>query len=194
MDRLILASASPRRAALLRAAGFAFEIIAAEIDDRIDVEETPDGYVRRMALTKVDAVMPRAEGRPVLAAETVIIADGRILGAPSDADDACRMLRLLSGREHIVTTAVCLAFRAGDSWQTRTRVERTTVEFAPLSEADIDWYVKSEEPLGRAGAYAADGLASRFVTRVHGSHSNVLGLPVAAVYELCTAAGLRVCT
>jgi septum formation protein len=181
--RLILASASPRRAELLRAAGIEFDVMAADVDEAMVAEESPDDYVRRMAVTKADAVKPRAGGRPVLAADTIVVVDHHVLGKPVDADDAKRMLSLLSGREHIVMTAVHLQ---------QTRVESTVVEFAPLKQAEIDWYVATGEPMDKAGAYAIQGLASRFVTRIDGSYSNVVGLPVAAVYQLCTNAGILI--
>jgi septum formation protein len=183
--RLILASASPRRAELLRAAGFDFDVMAADVDETMDAEEWPDGYVRRLALTKAEAVRPRAEGRPVLAADTIVVVDGQILGKPRDADDARRMLQMLSGRSHAVVTGVCLAAPTP-----QIAVERTTVVFAPLSEAEIDRYVESGEPMDKAGAYAIQGIASRFVRRIDGSYSNVVGLPVALVYQQCVSAGL----
>ena len=184
---LVLASASPRRAELLRAAGIEFDVIAADVDETMDAEEWPDGYVRRIAQTKAEVVRAQAGGRPVLAADTIVIVEGQVLGKPADANDAKRMLRLLSGREHTVMTAVHLAHRTVE-----VRVERTIVEFAPLTEAEIDWYVASGEPLDKAGAYAIQGLASRFAARINGSYSNVVGLPVAVVYQLCTNAGLLI--
>ena len=186
--KLILASASPRRAELLRAAGIEFDVVPADIDETMDADEWPDGYVRRIAQTKAEAVRERAAGRPVLAADTIVIVDGQVLGKPADANDAKRMLRLLSGREHIVMTAVHLVCES----KSQTSVERTVVEFAPLTGAEIDWYVASGEPMDKAGAYAIQGLASRFATRINGSYSNVVGLPVAVVHQLCTNAGLLI--
>jgi nucleoside triphosphate pyrophosphatase len=192
MDRLILASETAGPGELLRAAGLRFDPMSVDVHGEIDAEETPDGYVRRMALSKVDAVLAQANRRPVLAAETVRVADGRILGTPPGRDAAVEMLRRLAGREHVVITAVCLAWHAEEARQTRTRVERTTIQIAEMTEAEIDWYVQSGEPLQFAGAYSIQGLGSRFVTRIEGSHSNALGLPVATVYELCVAAELHV--
>ena len=185
--KLILASASPRRAELLRAAGIEFDVMPANIDETMDAEEWPDGYVRRIAQTKAESIKPLAYGRPVLAADTIVIVDSKVLGKPTDANDAKRMLRLLSGREHTVMTAVYLAYLSA-----QVRVERTVVRFAPLTDAEIERYVASGECLDKAGAYAIQGLASRFVTRIDGSYSNVVGLPVALVYELCTKAGLLI--
>lgn len=181
----------------------------------MDVEETPDGYVRRVAQLKAQTVARRAPGRAVLGADTIVVVDHEILGKPADAEDARRMLRRLSGREHVVMTAVCLitpgpakagryaqegpaeagryeGAREGASKRLELRVVRTTVEFAPLSGAEIDWYIASGEPMDKAGAYAVQGLAARFIARVDGSYSNVVGLPVAVVYDLCRGAGLLV--
>lgn len=164
----------------------------ADVDEVMDVEDTPDGYARRVAQLKAEAVMAQAPGRPILGADTIVLVDNQILGKPADADDARRMLRLLSGREHTVLTAVCLVNPAAESRRVQTSVERTTVEFAPLSEDEIEWYISSGEPTDKAGAYAIQGLASRFVTRITGSYSNVVGLPVSLVYQLCRTAGLLV--
>jgi septum formation protein len=185
--KLALASASPRRADLLRAADIDFEVIPADVDETIDVEDTPDGYARRVAQLKAEAVRDRAQGRPILGADTIVVVDQQILAKPSDADDARRMLKLLSGRDHVVMTAVCLIAE-----RTLIAVERTSVTFAPLSPEEIDWYVASGEPMDKAGAYAVQGLASRFVTRISGSYSNVVGLPVSLVYNLCKTAGLLI--
>ena len=189
---LVLASASPRRAELLKAAGIGFDVIPADVDEAMDPEDTPAGYVRRVAQLKAEAVIPFAPGRTILAADTVVVVDNEVLGKPADAVDARRMLRLLSGREHTVMTAVCLVNPAAESGRIQTRVARTTVEWAPLSDEDVDWYVASGEPMDKAGAYAIQGLASRFVTRIDGSYSNVVGLPVAVVYDLCKQTGLLV--
>jgi septum formation protein len=178
--RLLLASASPRRAELLRAAGFAFDIQPANADETVHPGETAAGYGRRVAEAKASTVLPRAGDRLVLAADTTVVVDGSIFGKPVDGADAVRMLRALGNRRHSVLTAVTLAARA----RVITRVETTEVEFAPLSEREIEWYVASGEPMDRAGAYAVQGLASRFVTRVEGSYSNVVGLPVALVYDM----------
>ena len=174
--RLLLASASPRRAELLNAAGYEFDVQPANVDESVHAREAPEDYVTRVAEAKASAVAPRADGRVVLAADTAVVVDGTILGKPADQADAARMLRLLSGRRHDVLTAVALPGI--------TAVDRTTVEFAPLTDTQIEWYVASGEPLDKAGAYAIQGLASRFVTRIEGSYSNVVGLPVALVSAL----------
>jgi septum formation protein len=184
--RLILASRSPRRADLLAAAGFRFEIAPVEVDEARRDGEAPDVYVSRVAEAKsaaVDIVDPAAA---VVAADTVVVIDGRILGKPADAGDAADMLRRLSGRSHEVVTGVVV--RVGE--RRLSRVERTRVTFLPLGEGDIAWYVSTGEPFGKAGAYAIQGLASRFVDRVEGSYTNVVGLPVAALCELLAGLGV----
>jgi len=183
LDRITLASASPRRAELLRAAGIDFDIRPADIDEAIRPGEAPGDYVSRLAEAKARAVHERDGNRTVLAADTAVVVDGQILGKPMDEADAGRMLRMLGGRTHEVLTAVSV-FHPGQIVD--TRVDTTKVEFAQLSESDIDWYVSSGEPMDKAGAYAVQGLASRFVTRVEGSYSNVVGLPIALVYQMLT--------
>jgi septum formation protein len=183
IERIVLASASPRRAELLRAAGIDFEVQPANVDEAIATGESPNEYVSRLAEAKARLVHERDVRRIVLAADTAVVVDAHILGKPLDDTDASRMLRLLSGRTHEVLTAVSI-FHPGQIVD--TRVDTATVEFAPLSDADIDWYVSSGEPMDKAGAYAVQGLASRFVTRIEGSYSNVVGLPVALVYQMLT--------
>jgi len=198
--RLILASASPRRADLLRAAGFTFETVVADVDEAVLAGESPALYVRRLAAEKSAAARSAEASRSsdwdgtrgfsradafILAADTTVVIDNEILGKPRDDQDAATMLERLSGRRHDVLTGVSIrrnAFEVG-------RVESTAVSFAPLSPDDVAWYVGSGEGRDKAGGYAIQGLASRFVTRIDGSYSNVVGLPVAAVVELLTEAG-----
>jgi septum formation protein len=156
----------------------------------MDDEDWPDGYVRRLAQARVQAVTAETADQAVLAADTIVVVDNQVLGRPDGAEDATRMLRRLSGRAHTVMTAVCLANPRSESARLTTRVERTSVTLAALSDAEIDWYVATGEPFGRAGGYAPEGLASRFVTRIEGSYSNAAGLPVDVVYQMCKSAGL----
>jgi septum formation protein len=183
LGRIVLASASPRRAELLRAAGIDFEVQPANVDETIATGELPNEYVARLAEAKARLVYEQDFHRTVLAADTAVVVDAHILGKPLDDSDASRMLRMLSGRTHEVLTAVSV-FHPGQIVD--TRVDVTTVEFAELSDTDINWYVSSGEPMDKAGAYAVQGLASRFVTRIEGSYSNVVGLPVALVYQMLT--------
>jgi nucleoside triphosphate pyrophosphatase len=182
VQRIVLGSASPRRAELLRAAGIEFDVMQADVDESSHQGEAPEAYVRRVAEAKARAVAARERERLVLAADTTVVVDDMMLGKPVDDDDAKRMLSLLSGRTHEVLTAVAVS-RDGMS-RPLVEVERTEVEFAPLTEFEIDWYVATGEPRDKAGAYAIQGYASRFVTRIDGSYSNVVGLPVALVYEM----------
>jgi septum formation protein len=176
IPELVLASRSPRRAELLEAAGIAFTVAAAEIDETPSPGEAPLEYVRRVAREKAAAV----PGQFVLAADTIVLLDGQIMGKPADRADAVRMLEALSGREHEVITAVCL--RRPE--ETTVSYEITRVRFASMTPAEIAEYVDSGEPMDKAGAYGIQGLASRYAERVEGSYSNVVGLPVALVYRL----------
>lgn len=185
--RLILASASPRRAELLAAAGFRFEVLVADVDERVHPNETPADYVRRLAQEKSRAAQARLDGSTseavVLGADTSVVIDDRILGKPGDAAESERMLRLLSGRSHLVLTGVSVRLGQVE----RGCVEETQVFFRPLTNHEVDWYVKSGEGADKAGAYAIQGLASRFIPRIEGSYSNVVGLPVARVAEVLGA-------
>jgi septum formation protein len=194
-SRLVLASASPRRAELLRAAGIPFDVVVSDVDETQSVGETPDAYVERLAIAKAVAVADRGEARPVLGADTTVVVDGAVLGKPIDTTDARRMLLLLAGRTHIVLTGVALVAPRSGVAESRRRLARvcaTQVTFAPLTEAELNWYVASGEPMDKAGAYAIQGLASRFVTRVDGSYSNVVGLPVSHVWAMCGELGILV--
>lgn len=184
--RLVLASASPRRAELLAAAGYVFETLPVDLDERADAGETPAVYVRRLAGEKSAAAFERlgpiSDARPVvvLGADTTVVVDGQILGKPHDDHEAREMLGRLAGRDHQVLTGISLRTRATEA----ASVEQTTVWFSALTTAEIDWYVGTGEGRDKAGAYAIQGLASRFVARIDGSYSNVVGLPVQAVAAL----------
>jgi septum formation protein len=176
---LILASASPRRAELLLAAGIPFTTHPVDVDEQSRDGEAPRDYVLRVATDKARAC-PASGDAVVLAADTTVVAASEILGKPLDAADAARMLRLLSGRAHLVLTGVVL--RRGEIEV--AAVESTAVTFVPLTENDIAWYVGTGESSDKAGAYAVQGLASRFVARIDGSYTNVVGLPVTTVWRL----------
>ena len=179
---LILASASPRRAELLASAGFDFEVAPAEVDETPAPGEPPIAYALRVARDKARAAAAAglSPGGILLAADTVVAVQGQILGKPAGRLDAARMLRLLGGAIHEVHTAVVLR-RASDE---QSDVVTTRVRFVPLSEAEIQWYVDSGEPDGKAGAYAIQGRGARFIDWIEGSWSNVVGLPIATVYRL----------
>lgn len=178
--RLILASASPRRAELLRAAGYTFEVVVADVDESIRPGEAPGIYVRRLAADKSAAV--KQPDAVVIGADTTVVVDGTILGKPRDEDDGRAMLQRLSGTVHQVMTGVSLrqgAYEVG-------RVEATSVTFRVLTDEDISWYVASGEGRDKAGGYAIQGLAARFIPSISGSYSNVVGLPLASVAQLLT--------
>jgi septum formation protein len=179
---LILASASPRRAELLASAGYDFDIVPAHVDETPEPDEAPATYALRVARDKARtaAVGGLGDGSVVLAADTIVVREGQMLGKPRDAADAGRMLRLLSGGVHEVHTAVVVLSSQGE----KTEVVTTLVRFLPLTPAQVDWYVDSGEPEGKAGAYAIQGRAARFIDWIEGSWSNVVGLPVATVSRL----------
>ena len=174
---LVLASQSPRRAAILRQAGIPFTVRSAAVDETPLVEEAPADYVQRLAEMKALAVEAAPE-ETVLGADTTVVCGGEMLAKPADAADARRMLAALAGRRHEVLTGICL--RLGDE---RIRdCAATQVWVAPLTPREIDDYVASGEPMDKAGAYAIQGLASKFIERIEGCYFNVMGLPVAMVY------------
>ncbi len=180
---LVLASASPRRADLLTAAGFRFDVCPVEIDERSAAGELPADYVRRLAREKArraQELFRLPADRVVLGADTTVVADGEIFGKPRDDDEAAAMLRRLSGRRHDVLTGISV--RRGEVELHQT--ESTAVFMGTLGDQEVRWYVQSGEGRDKAGAYAIQGAASRFIWRIEGSYSNVVGLPVAAVYAL----------
>jgi septum formation protein len=183
--RLILASASPRRAELLTAAGFPCEVLPADVDEALRQGETPAAYVRRLAQEKSAAVASRLDDRDaiVIGADTAVVVDGVVLGKPGDDRDAARMLRRLAGRKHEVLTGVSVRRNGRETGC----VETTDVWFAAMTSEDISWYVASGEGRDKAGGYAIQGLASRFIPRIHGSYTNVVGLPVQTVADFVRA-------
>jgi septum formation protein len=184
---LVLASASPRRSELLTSAGFRFSVEAADVDESPLAGEKPEAYVLRIARDKASAIANRRResGAVILAADTTVVAAGEILAKPENDADAVRMLQLLSGSVHDVFTGVVV--RHGDT--ELSEVVPTRVRLLPLSRDEIDWYVKSGEPGGKAGAYGIQGRAARFIEWIDGSWSNVVGLPVATVYGLLKRLG-----
>jgi septum formation protein len=184
---LVLASASPRRQELLRNAGIRFEIQPADIaEDPLPGEGGRD-CAERLAREKAIVVAGQRPHDIVLGADTVVVVDGQLLGKPSDAADAGRMLRLLSGREHQVITGVCSVVNA----QPTVSSETTFVTVSEITDQEIAEYVASGEPMDKAGAYAIQGLASRWIPRIEGDYSNVVGLPVALVFRMLKSATFR---
>jgi septum formation protein len=191
--KIILASSSPRRAEILREAGIAFEISAAEIDETPLPSEPAQAMVARLAEAKARAAAARmrADGCDciVVGADTTVELDGEILGKPSDPAHAREMLARLSGRTHYVHTGIFLLQLPGNV--TRSAVENSAVTFSRLSEKEIDAYVASGEPMGKAGAYAIQGLAGRYIPRIEGCYFNIVGLPLARLYALLRELGWK---
>ncbi len=207
---LILASASPRRQELLRAAAIPFIVEPTDIPEVPEAGEAPRDFTQRLARAKARVIAARHPHDYVLGADTTVVGGGEILNKPESDDDARRMLRLLSGRSHQVITGVCLVVpvptegqeASGETESPRTRKlqretlcehvrsETTTVTFSSLTAADIDFYVSTREPMDKAGAYAIQGIASRWITRIDGDYSNVVGLPVALVYRMLKEHGV----
>ncbi|HET7873799.1 MAG TPA: Maf family protein [Terriglobales bacterium] len=185
-ERLILASSSPRRQELLREAGIAIEVHPAHIAEEPKAGEPPLDYALRLAQEKAETVAAKFPQRYVLGADTIVVVDEHLLEKPRDPEDAARMLRLLSGRGHEVTTAVSLI--APDGGKT-TRACTTQVHFRRLGGEEIQQYVSTGEPMDKAGAYAIQGGASRWASRMEGDYSNVVGLPVLLVIEMLRANG-----
>lgn len=176
---LILASASPRRQEILRAAGIPHLVRPSNIDEVRAPDESGIAFTERMAIEKAHAVPFEPASDIVLAADTMVLLDDHILGKPADDADVGRMLNMLSGRVHLVVTAVCLRHAGG----LVAEVCSTLVEFLPLTESEITDYTQSGEGRDKAGAYAIQGRAGRFVRRIDGCYHNVVGLPLSAVYR-----------
>ena len=197
---IYLASRSPRRRELLKQIGVAFEVLVLrehparggpDVDESKLPGELPDDYVRRVCRAKTDVGWDRVVQRrlrrfPVLAADTVVCVDDKILGKPADPADAARMLRLLSGREHRVLTAVAIKFEA----RSDLVVSESRVRFCDLAEPELEAYVESGEPTDKAGAYAIQGRAAAFITELHGSYSGIMGLPLYETAQLIRKFGL----
>ncbi len=181
--RLILASNSPRRLELLRNAGIDFEVFPSNAQEILREGESPEDFSRRVACEKALDVAGRfPPGTIVLGADTIVVAEGQILGKPSSAEEAQRFLRLLSGATHRVITGICLARSPHEAVAMEHKV--TLVTFRRLDEYEIIQYVHSGEPMDKAGAYGIQGLASKFITRIEGCYFNVVGLPVARVWAI----------
>lgn len=190
--RLILASASPRRAEILCNAGIAFEVQAAILDESPRAGETPGDYVCRLALEKARAAADAAAEQYsgdylIVGADTVVVAGDEILGKPASEEDARRMLRRLSGTTHEVHTGLAVLRRPGGT--ERVVEEITRVTFAPLSEREIESYLATGEPFDKAGAYAIQGIGGRYITRIEGCYFNVMGLPLARLWSLLLEMG-----
>lgn len=185
--RIILASHSPRRRELLSALGIAFEVIGADVDETMTAGESVEQHVLRLAGQKAWAVYTRQPDAVVIGADTVVVVDGQLLGKPADTEDAARMLGLLSGKTHEVLTGVAVIVpQCQDAY---AQVVRTAVIMRALDGREIAAYAATAEPMDKAGAYAAQGMASAFISKIEGSYTNVVGLPAAEVTELLLTLG-----
>ena len=183
-ERLVLASKSPRRAEILRAVGWEFEAVAANIDETRMESEDAVSYVKRLAQTKAETVAKKIPNHGlVLGADTVVVIDGEILGQPRDDEDARRMLKLLSGKWHEVLTGVALV-SAGNPPRVLVDHETTRVRFCEMSADEIDWYVSTGEPSDKAGAYAIQGRGALFIKEIQGDYFNIVGLPVRLLFTV----------
>ncbi len=182
--RLILASASPRRAEILRAVGWQFEKDAADIDETERQGENPADYVQRLAVEKALAVAANYDDALILGADTTVVIENQIIGKPRDLADARRMLRMLSGKWHEVLTGIALVKTAEGKSETKIGLQRTRVKFVEMTDAEIEFLVENGSPLDKAGAYAVQAQAALFIERIEGDYWNVVGLPVSLVYEL----------
>lgn len=180
LPRIVLASGSPRRAEILRSVGWEFEKAIPDVDESVIAGEAPEKYVQRLAAEKASEVLGEHEGKIVLAADTTVVIDGEIIGKPVDADDARRMISMLSGNWHEVLTGVAIA----KNGSTRVGLQTTRVKFAPMKKAEIDFLVEKGDPLDKAGAYAVQAQAALFIESIEGDYWNVVGLPINLVYRL----------
>jgi septum formation protein len=186
--QFILASASPRRRELLTSIGIEFEVRPSHVPEVHEPGETPQEYVARLSRDKAHALASEFPDRWVIAADTTVVFHDELLEKPSDEADAVRMLGTLAGQTHVVYTGVTLE-NTEREWR-ETRVTESEVRMLPLSQGEIEWYVATREPFDKAGAYAVQGIGSMFIESVHGSFTNVVGLPLATLYQMLRKAGI----
>ena len=189
MIRFILASSSPRRRELLASIGLAFDVIPSAVPEERQPDETPEEYVARLSRQKAAAVAEKNRDRWIIAADTTVVIGDEVLEKPRDANDARRMLATIAGKTHVVYTGVTL--KCLDRGYVETHVATTEVRMLPLTPRDIEWYVDTGEPMDKAGAYAAQGMGGMFIDSIHGSFTNVVGLPLALLVQMLRHAGLE---
>jgi septum formation protein len=182
LPRIVLASASPRRAEILRTVGWPFDTLPVDIDETRRAGEKAIDYVQRLARGKADAAAACSPTSMIIAADTTVTIDDHVLEKPADESDAARMLRLLNNRWHRVLTGIAIINH--ETSRTIVAHEETEVKFAAMSDEEIDWYVNTGEPMDKAGAYAIQGLGARFIEEIKGDYFNVVGLPIRLVYEV----------
>lgn len=192
MDRIILASASPRRSELLENIGLNFIKYPADIEEYFVPGETPEEGAKRLASQKAEYVAVNCEYEEgiIIAADTIVVLGDKILGKPADEKEACDMLSMLSGKSHQVITAVCIKDIANNKKIVDT--ETTQVYFRPLEKSEIWYYIKTGEPLDKAGAYGIQGLGALFVERIEGCYFNVVGLPLYRIYTMLKSLGVNI--
>lgn len=186
--RFILASSSPRRRQLLESIGLQFDVVPSNVPEQRGEDETPEEYVARLSREKARAVAAQYPERWVIAADTTVVLGDQVLEKPADSDDARRMLGAIAGKTHMVFSGLTV-MRIEPSYH-ETHVAATEVRMLPMTAHDIDWYARTGEPLDKAGAYAAQGIGGMFVDSVHGSFTNVVGLPLALLFQMLRKAGI----
>ncbi|MEA2336641.1 MAG: nucleoside triphosphate pyrophosphatase [Thermoanaerobaculia bacterium] len=186
--RFILASGSPRRRELLASIGLTFDVMPSDVPEVRQAGESPEEYVARLSRDKAGVIAAKHDDAWVIAADTTVLLGDQLLEKPADDDDAKRMLNTIAGKIHTVYTGVTLQ-HAASGWRD-TRVAETEVRMLPLDDRDIAWYVSTGEPSDKAGAYAAQGLGGMFIDSIHGSYTNVVGLPLALLFQMLRRAGV----
>lgn len=184
----ILASSSPRRRELLSSIGLTFEVVPSHVPEVHEDGEAPEEYVARLSRDKASAIASQNRDRWVIAADTTVLLGDELLEKPTDPNDAKRMLATIAGKTHVVYTGVTIE-HAGREYRD-TRVAESEVRMLPLSPDDIEWYVATGEPLDKAGAYAVQGIGAMFIDSIHGSYTNVVGLPLATLFQMLRRAGI----
>lgn len=186
--RFILASSSPRRRELLTSIGLPFDVVPSHIPEEHQAGEAPEEYVARLSREKANVIATAHPSRWVIAADTTVLLGDQLLEKPADKADAFRMLSLIAGQTHIVYTGVTLQ-NVGRQVR-ETRVAESEVRMLPLSQSDVAWYVATGEPLDKAGAYAVQGIGGMFIESIHGSYTNVVGLPLATLFQMMRKVGI----
>lgn len=186
--KFVLASSSPRRSELLASVGIAFDVIPSHIPEARQPGEAPEEYVARLSREKAQAVAAQHPDRWIIAADTTVLLEEQLLEKPTDARDAVRMLSTIAGRTHVVYSGVTILNQARG--YSDTRVAESEVRMLPLSPDDVEWYVRTGEPMDKAGAYAVQGIGAMFIDSIHGSYTNVVGLPLALLFQMLRKAGI----
>ena len=186
--KFILASSSPRRRELLASIGLDFEVLPSNVPEVHQPGEAPEEYVARLSRDKAQAIAGQHPSRWIIAADTTVLLGDQLLEKPTDAADAARMLGTIAGRTHVVYTGLTL--QNSDRRHSETRVAESEVRMLPLTPSEIEWYVRTGEPLDKAGAYAVQGIGAMFIDSIHGSYTNVVGLPLATLFQMLRHAGV----